>query len=678
MKDKTLHERADLLLVSFLTAAFVLSGAGCSSHDDDGDTTPTSLNPIYYGYLSSSAAIQHPDAQVRVPPSGEFFSENTKHFDLVPAGGVLAGSSLANPKAGGFALYRPAGSNPLPKNSSAIRLAAGDEIPGFKNDNTPEECLARTGDDRLVCLDEARRKEHVSYHDGDALRIQHGGDVPGQIADLVMRSLDAHLGTADRTAIVAGLTASASTNPAHAAFSAASHDIFNKSGYAFSHAVITDRSRGDVDNDGQLDSHSTLIVEVRKPLSYQRRSLPGLDACVAKHASGAFTDEYVVSINSFVHLDYLDAARRKLVFDGASAGTNARMLEQMNAHQDARAINHALDANLLKHISANTAVLPWSASEYMLHFQLKPETASRYMEMTGIARSAGDDACADLMRSHLNPHTVIITGKDGAVTSAKAGTRKVHLFYQAPEWSPSAPGAAADFCLSDESGRKIAILDPSTGRIAPACEAGRASLRQKFTEDGACKNDQNSWSYWPSRARTPRFFTSQLILTEMLLHDQVADYWSIKWYQNGWKATGQVVVKGAGFVINTAIRIAAGQLPSVDDFGQEAALRIGVYFVNAFLPTLIDASFKNVDGFNIAGYVVKIPTALMNFALTLAKTAADNPTLITKLAGFMKGFIIGFAIDKLTSTTMQITDSMLFEWQDYSNGSHPGCFNFND
>ena len=38
-----------------------------------------------------------------------------------------------------------------------------------------------------------------------------------------------------------------------ARFSAASHDIFNKSGYAFSHAVITDRSRGDVDNEGLFE-----------------------------------------------------------------------------------------------------------------------------------------------------------------------------------------------------------------------------------------------------------------------------------------------------------------------------------------------------------------------------------------------------------------------------------------
>ncbi len=140
-------------------------------------------------------------------------------------------------------------------------------------------------------------------------------------------------------------------------------------------------------------------------------------------------------------------------------------------------------------------------------------------------------------------------------------------------------------------------------------------------------------------------------------------------------------MNAAGFIINTAIKLAAGQLPVVDDFGQEAALRIGVYFVNAFLPSLIDASFRGADGgaqFEIAGMVVQIPLEVMNFALGLAKASAADPTFIAKLAGFMKGFIIGFAIDRLTSTGMQVIDSMLFEWQDYSDASHEGCFNFNE
>lgn len=165
----------------------------------------------------------------------------------------------------------------------------------------------------------------------------------------------------------------------------------------------------------------------------------------------------------------------------------------------------------------------------------------------------------------------------------------------------------------------------------------------------------------------------------MLIHDQVADYWSIKWHQNGWKAAGQVAVKGAGFIINTIVKIAAGRLPGLADAAEEAALiQVGVYFVNVFLPTLIDGCFKAGDEIKVGGFVVKIPLAVMNFALGLTKAAADNPTFVSKIASFAKGFFIGFAIDRVTSTVGQITDSMLFEWQDYSNGSHPGCFNFKE
>lgn len=675
MKNKIVRGRAGSLTALLAMAAFVLATGGCSRLDNSGESAPPKLNATYYQFLGSSTAIRHSDAQPRVPASGEFFSENTKHFDLVPAGGAATVASLAKTQAAGFALYRPAG----PIAATKLAAAGTPEIPGFKNDNFPAECLARTGDDRLVCVDEARRKQHVSYHDVDSLRIQLGGDPTAMIGELVLRSLDAHLRAADRAAVNARLTGFANASPGHAAFSAASYDLFGRAGYVFSHAVVTDGSRGDVNGDGALESHSTLIVELRKTLPYRRQAVPAVDACVAKHASAPFTDEYVANLDAFVHLDPLDATRRKLVFASTPVGTNAQMVEQANAHHEARAINQAQDANLLGYIAANTDAFPWSATEYMVHFQLAPQTVTKYVEVAETARLAGDDACAGILRSHLNPHTAIVTGKAAPAVTAKAAATDVHVFYQVPEPASTLAvgGAAADFCLHDGDGRKIAILDPGTGGIVAACESGSGIPRQKFTEDGACKNDPNHWAYWPSRARTPRFFTAQLILTENLLHDQTADYWSIQWYQNGWKAAGQVVVKGAGFVINTAIRIAAGQLPAVDDFGQEAALRIGVYFVNAFLPTLIDATFKSGGDFTIAGYVVKIPIAVMNFAMTLAKTAVDNPTLIMKLAGFMKGFIIGFAIDRLTSTSMQIVESMLFEWQDYSNGSHPGCFNFN-
>ncbi|HET7730027.1 MAG TPA: hypothetical protein VFK48_08355, partial [Usitatibacter sp.] len=335
MKKKVTGARANLVVVSFVIAAFLLASNGCSNNNGGAEPiAPRNLNANYYQYLGSSTAIGHPGAQITVPASGELFSENTKHFDLVPAEPGLAGAALASLKESGFALYRPAGLST--KRSAAAKQAPGDEIPGFKNDNFPQECLSRTGDDQVICVDQARRKEHASYHDGESLRIQLGSDVPGKLADLVMSSVNAHLAAPDKSRIVARLTDFVNDDPAHATFDAAGHDIFNKAGYDFSHAVVTDDSRGDVDSDGDLDSHSTLIIEVRKSLQYERRSSAAIDACVAKHASSPFRDEYVVSINSFVHLDHLDGFRRDLVFDDPSPQTNARMLERVNAQHETR------------------------------------------------------------------------------------------------------------------------------------------------------------------------------------------------------------------------------------------------------------------------------------------------------------------------------------------------------
>ena len=674
MKD-SIRDRASLRLASCFCAALLLANAGCGGNGSSEPPKTAAINATYYEYLRTSTSVRSPDAQVAVPASGEFFSENTRHFDLVPATGATA-ASLKAAHEDGFAVYMPAGAKSVSKGAAAGAAAVGAGIPGFSDNAPPDRCLAMADLERLVCLDEARRKKHFSYHDSDSLAIELGPEAPGSLAGLAMRSLASHLGAADMAAIAAGLTRFAHESPEHAAFDAAQHDIFSSQGYAFSHAAITDDSRGDVNGDGLLEPHSTLILEVRKSLQYDRRASPALDACVAAHSTAPFSDAFAVKVDMLVHLDHLKAFRREVTFPVADLNDpNERRtgtaMQRADAIHAVRAVNHAWDANLLRHMSGFVTV-PWSATEYMIHLQLQPEVASKYAAVIDAAQSAGDAACVTALRSHLEAHTAFVTGP-GSVSQPVQGARRTRLFYQVPEWTG---GRRQGPCLRDESGTRVAILDPASGMVIQACEGAGAPAAAKFTEAGACHDDQGNWAYWPSRARTPRFFTSQLILTEMLMHGQVADYWGIQWYQDGWKAAGQVVIRGAGFLISTYLKIQTGQLPSIADLDQAMALRIGVYFVNTFLPTVINAALRPDTEIGIAGYSLKIPIWVSNFALGLASAAADNPTFLQWAAGAFKGTIISFAIDLLTSTVGQLADSVFFGWQDWSNGSHPGCFNF--
>jgi len=626
----------------------------------------------------------------------------------LPAKATALQKSQAEPILTDFVLYSPPA--PLSKRvASTVTDAPFSSAPGIpslkKPDVIPLACSGLTGTDLRLCLDNlgvssAPESEHVSQHDPQSLSIQVGQSIIDAIPDKSIQSLTSNVSKADRDAILARLTDFTNDDSAHATVDMAAFDPFDETDYSLSTVAISDNSSSDIDGDGALEPHSTMITEIVKPVAYNRNPSPTLDACISKYGV-AIKDRYVVKLSTYVHLDYLKSQRQVIppVQDGSSGNAidMEASLTNYEATHNLRAINQALDANIIKAIYGSPAILPGSATEYTFMFQLAPDLISGdYKELLGQISSAEDAACQEVVEQHINPRTAIISGVSSVGSRLQKGTgNSLSVFYQVPaafsrqlsaKLASALTGEAAaltaddepirDYCMVDGNGQKVAVVDPLNGAIIPACEKFDQKSMAKmalFTKSGACSNNKDDWAfYYPSRARTPRFGRGiQFILTEWLLHDQVGDYKNIHWYQSHWKSAFQVLVKGSKFVAATYFKVQLGAIK----YPKQAEATIAVYMVNALFPLMGDILAKST-GMKIAGVAFSMPAYVVNFFLDMGAADAGNATFGDKVAAGAKGALIGFLVDRFTDAVAQMVDVEVTGWQDISDDSHHGCFQF--
>ncbi len=700
-----------ILCLLFLASSI----AGCSDSKNNQQSATDDVNLLYQNYLQQGRYVDLPAAQPRFPASGELFSENTGIFDLVAADQETVQKKLSKALMSDFALYAPA----APASKSLASAIAGTTpgsslagIPSLKGQNAiPGSCAELTGDEFQECLaefgvepllsapgtpQEPAPPDHVSMHDPQTLAIEIGPSVVDSIAGKTIRTLTTNVTKARRDAIVARLSDLTNDDAAHANLDLASLDPFNPSGYSLNSVVVTDGSSSYV-NDGGFARHSTMITEVAKPVNYHRSPAPALDACVQRYG-GNIVDRYVVKVTTYVHLDSLAPQRQQVSLPVAAAADAAVLPEAYEAAQRAEAINNALDANVIKWVYGSAGNLPESATEYTLSFQLDADLISNeYRQVIEEASDAGDSACQEVVEQHVNPRTAII----GRVTPAAARSVQkkgdaMNVFYQVPSSfsreltakvaaaltgetvPPSSLEPLRDYCMVDGTGRKVSIIDPASGAVVPACEKFSQAVMAKtvlMTKSGACRDDRGHWAYYPSRIRTERFGRGiQWILTEWFLHNQVGDYKNIHWYQNAWKSGVQVAVKGAKYVFATYLKIQLGAIkPKADE-------KRSTYYIKSLLPLVKDVVMK-MNGMNVAGYRVSIPSTVGNFlsgagGYSGSGGAFGNSTFDTQLALEMRQGATGFLVDRLTDAAAQMVDVSATGWQDISDRSHYGCFQF--
>lgn len=694
-----------LVLGSLVLTVFI---AGCSDNKSSSHRSVSVASKVYYDYLETGKHVELAATQPQFPASGELFLENASIFKLLPAKSTARSSSHAAVILSDFALYAPP--SPTVKRvastvSDTTPTTSG-SLPGFKkNDIIPDGCSGLSGDTLRDCLDtlevsSAPVSEHVSHHDSESLKIQAGAGIENSIVNKSVQSLASNISKTDRDAIISKLTDFSNDDSAHANVDISSFKPFDLAGYALNTVAISDNSSSDSNDDGVLERHSTMITEIIKPLNYGRSPSATLEACISKYKGTAINDRYVFKLTTYVHLNYLKPQRQVLpTTPDAPAGDVVDFEGSQSAYETVHsllAIDQALDANIIKSIYTTDDVLPAAATEYTLMFQLAPDVLhGEYKDLLGDIIAANDPVCQDAVEQHMNPRTAIISGTSSVGSSQqKAADGSLTVFYQVPSvFSPqlSAKFASAllgesvppandvipfrDYCMLDGNGQKVAIVDPASGAIIPACEKIDDKIVAKvvmFTKNGACKGEKGDWAYYPSRARTPRFGRGlQFILTEWLLHNQVGDYKNIHWYQSSWKSSFQVLVKGSKFVASTYFKIQFGAISVPKQEGAAAA----IYIVNSFFPLLGDMTAKST-GLKIAGIAFSMPAYVVNFFLDMAYAEASNPTFGSKLAAGVKGALKGFLVDRLTDAVAQIIDVEVTGWQDISDDSHRGCFGF--
>lgn len=691
----------------------VLVAMGCS---DSGSTPQTSVSVTsqsYYDYLTTAKFVDRAEAQPQFPASGELFNENASIFRFTPAKISAKQTDESSSLLSDFAFYTPSSS--VKRVSLTVSDAPGNftsNIPGFKKpDVIPVACSGLSSDELRDCLDNleissAPESDHVSQHDLQSLKIQTGENIEEKILSKNLQSLTAQISTSDRTSIINQLTDFTNDDPAHANIDMTGFRPFDRSGYTLSSVIITDNSSSDTDDDGDLDPHSTMITELVKPVAYQRTPSSALNACMVKYNGSIVEDRYVVKLTSYSHLDHLKAQRKILPIlleEPADGEINIQAsLQQYEKSLDVMGVNQALDANVIKSIYSATELLPSSSTEYTLMFQMAPDLISGvYSELLGNITTANDSGCQELVEQHINARTAMMSGVSSENrTLQKATAPTLTVFYQVPVFYsqqltakfaaallgissvPAYEAPLQDYCMVDGNGKKVAIVDPVSGAIVPACEKiDQKSLVKvvMMTKAGACSGDKSAWSYYPSLMRSPRFGRGvQYILTEWLLHNQVGDYKNIHFYQSAWKAGVQVLVRGAKIVASTYFQ---GQLVS-SRFAAAAAPDI-LFVVDAVMQYTAEI-LKTVD-FQVAKYHFKFPSQVTKFLASGTGRAASNTS--SKEAGYAaflvkltsksnKSAALGFLIEKFTDSVAQAIDVEVVGWQDLSDGSHNGCFKF--
>lgn len=671
----------------------IVSGAAlllisCSSSDSQAPAEAIP-NSEYYETLKSASYIDNPLAQ---PPTNEIFSENTKHFvlDLVPAK-QLAKMAAAQTLSTDVALYVPRGLKPAALAKSTAKSAAaavvpGSGIPSFKPaDIIPDVCSGLSGNDLRQCLDDnsiglAPPPVHISYHDPQTLSILLGAGFNDKLLANLHSSFITHIDKPTQDTISAKLNNYITSNPSHTSLNLAQQNIFDPSGFYISNAVITDGSQGYSNNDGVLVSHSTLIVELKKPLNYTRAANSALDDFIKKYSStGAVpVERYEITLKAYIHLDQLASFRQPLPEPSQDTMTTAEQLAFYEQILRAQTINHAFDTNVIKKIIGSGEVLPWSCTEYTVSFQLSTDTiADEYAPMLEKATSSDDTAAIEAIENHIDAQTALITGSAMPLNGVQKSAGSLTVMYQVS--MPKAVAKAGtsggyDYAMVDSLGRRVAIYDPVTGTTVSASSESRSDPgtdKQVAMTAAACQGDTSNWAYLP-HSRTPRFGRGiQWILAEWLIHNQVGDYKNIHWYQSVWKSGTQVAIKGGTFIFTTYLKLQSGAVEP--DKGGLAA----VYLLETALPYFANV-ISNMGGrhskdFKIAGYSL---SGVAFVSQLLAEKAVTNPTFLERMGARIKNFVIGFVIDRLGQGLGQMLDVTAVGWQDFSDGSHLGCFKF--
>ncbi|MBT1070195.1 hypothetical protein [Pelotalea chapellei] len=704
-----MHKRTIFLVICLVALVLIIPGCSGTQRDE----TTNHVNTVYYNSLKEGNYTNLLRAHPQFPASGELFSENTSIFKLEPANANSLSKKLPDAMLSDFALYFSPASAPKRVASTVSDLPApapspSSAIPSLKRqDVIPDSCLGLTGTAFRDCLENlggsaVPQSDHVSMHDPQSLAIEAGQTITDSIPGKTIQTLTSNVSKADRDAIVAKLTDFTNDDPTHASINLAAFDPFNPTGYSLASVIISDSSMSDTNGDGVLEPHSTMTTEILKPVGYRRSPSVALDTCLSKYGDN-IADRYVVKVTTLVHLDSLKAQRQSVPVFTTDSG-----VDFYQPIHDAMTTNHALDANIIKSIYDSTAILPGSSTEYTFMFQIDPDQISgEYKNLLEKIAVEGDTACQDVVEQHINPRTAIISGVSATGNSPQKTAGSLTVFYQVPaafsrqltaKIASALTGQDAtlsdnfqpirDYCMVNGDGLKVAIVDPVSGAIIPACEKYNQKALAKtvlMTKSGACKDDRGNWAYDASRLRTKRFGRGiQWIFTEWLLHNQVGDYKNIHWYQSTWKSGVQVAVKGAKYLLATYLKIQIGAIKIEGKDKDKIDQKKKIKYLKSLLPLIKDVVLK-INGTKIAGYKLSLPPVVGDFLGGSSKffpsgAGSDdtfgNPSLDYWLLLELKQGVKGFFVDRVTDAAAQMLDVTITGWQDISDRSHYGCFEF--
>lgn len=669
--------RASLLVL----AAWV---AGCGG--GGGPTAAVSeVNQVYLGALAANNYTADPAAQ---PPADLYVP--ARHFALVSSALPLA---AATPAAAPV-LYRPAyaaaGRSDLRKDAALPQGLAADEIPGFKGLGAmPAGCTGLADEALKECMEAAGVQlapapAHASSFDADALKLLLGEAFEGALVDKVVDAMVRNVDSATRARVLATLTDYIDDAPAHRSLDLGQHAVFDRAGYRLTSVSFTDAGRADVDADGDLDGHTALIVQVSKPLAYARAAAEEVDGLL-RQPDGALPQEpYVVQLQAHIHLRDFSGLRQDE--GGVPSGDEAVTEAAEAARERARWINLAMDANVLRQLVQSEQPIPWASSEYVVSFQLAPQAISGALgDALADAVESGDADAAQALELHLNAASAILTSADvpGALASGAppAGAQRVDVFYQAVQprlaaarWS----GANLEYGMFDAAGSRVALPDPVSGATMLAGEPRAASAAPggllKLTKAGSCQDKSSGWSYYPAKVQTGRFGRGiNWILPEILIHNQVGDYKNIHWYQSAWKASAQVAIKSGMWIVKQYLQVqfANAKVPPKDDRKYSYALFYLLEVVMPYMTNFISDGHGGGKTFHIAGWSHRVDARVIRMMAGGASHNAD-PTFAQKV-GYAT---MGFLIERVTDGVGQSLDVTVTGWQDYSDGSHYGCFEF--
>jgi len=658
--------------------------AGCGGGGGGDQTAAVSeVNQAYLGALAANNYMAHPAAQ---PPADLYVP--ARHFALVSSALPLA----AAVPAAAPVLYRPAyaaAARPgLRKDAALPQGLAADEIPGFKGlAAMPAGCAGLADEALKDCLEAAGSQlappaAHSSSFDADALKLLLGEGFERALVDKVVDAMVRNVDSATRARVLATLTDYIDDAPAHRLLDLAQHGVFDRAGYQLASVSFTDSGRADIDADGALEPHTTLIVQVSKPLAYARAPAEEVDVLL-RQPDGALPQEpYVVQLQAHIHLGELARLRQD---EGAVPSGDESVTEaQEAAREQARWINLAMDANVLRRLVQSEQPIPWASSEYVVSFQVAPQAITGQLgDALAGAVESGDADAAQALELHLDAASAILTSADvpGALGVPQAGAQRVDVFYQAVQprlaavrWS----GANLEYGMFDAAGNRVALSDPVSGATILAGEPRAASAAPggllKLTKAGSCEKKSSGWSYYPAKVQTGRFGRGiNWILPEVLVHSQVGDYKNIHWYQSAWKASAQVAIKSGMWIVKQYLQVqfANAKVPPKDDRKYSYALFYVLEVVMPYMTNFVSDGHGGGKTFRIAGWSHRVDARVIRMMVGGASYKAD-PTFAQKV----RYAAMGFLIDRVSDGVGQSLDVTVTGWQDYSDASHYGCFEF--